>query len=66
VNRHTKETKSFVPNRAEVQSSGKKGEVLDRKMEAVYNRQVKQPENAIWKVKENGCGENKCSHGDTW
>lgn len=25
-----------------------------RKMEAVYNQQVKQPENVIWKVMENG------------
>lgn len=41
-------------NRAEAQSLGKSGEGPDRKMEVVYHRWVKQPENVIWKVKENG------------
>lgn len=44
----------YTINRAEVQSTVKKGKVSDRKMEAVYHRRVKQPENVIWKVKENG------------
>jgi len=42
----------YTINCAEVQSMGKKREVSDRKMEAVYHRRVKQPENEIWKVKE--------------